>query len=241
MKTGIESFPPGMMDEIRAFLREDYQRPVGLDVYDDVFRTNTMFPLQRKKELARMIRTAREIGPRTVMEIGCDKGGGLYHWCKCFLSVQNVIGFEIRGTPYSEEFEKAFPHVRFQWGTDSQDVVQMRRLAQRSYGDLLPIDVLFIDGDKLKFKEDFDLYLPLMSPKGVVFMHDVADAEPSQAYEEVIARGYPYEVIHDVSESLEEMKKRTPPSCPHEAWLRHWRGRSCGVGVIRLDRKEKAS
>jgi hypothetical protein len=33
-----------------------------------------------------------------------------------------------------------------------------------------------------------------------------------------------------------ELSKRRggDPSCAHEAWLRHWQGRSCGVGVVYL-------
>lgn len=226
-------FPKGMVEEWEAFLAAD-KTPPGLDVYDAVFETGLCFPLQRKAELRRMIEVARSVEPKTVMEIGADKGGGLYHWCK-IPTVRNVIACEIRGTPYIDAFRRAFPDLQLMaFGRSSLDPTVWGAVSHNCG----LIDVLFIDGDKTKFVEDFDAYLPLMNPRGVVFMHDITDREPGRAFEAVQSRGYRTEWIVDRSEAFEAVSREergVEATTAHEAWLRHWKGGSCGVGVIWLN------
>jgi hypothetical protein len=261
-------FPLAMMPDIEKFFREVHPtlKP-GQDSYPEVFATELFFPLQRRRELEKMMQIARGTGPVcptcrgatmpmppsedadcktckgtcqgpvTVMEIGADKGGGLYHWCMCLPTVRNVIACEIRGTPYSELFCKAFltPHFpysgdcRMTWlNQSSYDQVTTDRVKRElTYG---PIDVLFIDGDKLGFLKDFYAYLPLMrQPGGVVFLHDITDkykGGPGEAFQILKDRGFRAESIVDTTEVADA------DDTPHGGWLKHWRGRSCGVGVI---------
>lgn len=251
-----DPFPPNMLQDIKSVLSNDSYRAYGLDVYQDVFDSPTMFPLQRQRELARMIQISRSIAPECVMEIGSDKGGGLYHWCKSISSVKNVIGCEIRGTPYNTLFENAFPHLSFFWlpmssyepgavhATQkflSQGNGLGRPTTHGSYEKIGVIDILFIDGDKSYFDKDFDVYLPLMNPKGIVFMHDIQDKSPRASYEKIIKRGYRHEEIIDKRDWEESEQRRMDgiaPKSEHESWLRHWEGKSCGVGVIYLDSPE---
>ena len=234
-------YPKGMTQEIEQFFLSEESRPAGLDSYDDVFSSHYFFPLQRRRELEKMMQIARSIAPKTVMEIGCDKSGGLYHWCKCLPSVQHVIACEIRGTPYANAFEKAFPKIEFLWLPQSSmgDAIGSvdNWLAMR--GSRVRIDCLFIDGDKSAFLKDFNAYLPMMNPQGIVFMHDVQDRPPMAAFETVKRRGlHDCSVILDVSESEEAVERERsgiPSTCEHENWLRIWKGRSCGVGVIKLE------
>lgn len=235
-----EPFPVGMMDCIREFFSKDSERKLGLDLYDDVFKTDLFYPLQRKAEMRRMIQVARQfnrIGPKVVYEIGIDKGGGLYHWCKCLPSVERVIGCEIRGIPYWEEFEKAFPHIRFTWlPGSSRSELNLDHLRQATKLD--PIDILFIDGDKGGFVEDFDACLPYLSRNAIVFMHDITDnPTPRDAFESICGRGYATEEIIDRSDSewaANRQRLGIVSENPYENWLRHWHGRSCGVGVVYL-------
>lgn len=229
-------FPANMMDEIRQFLSRECERLPGQNLYHEVFETAYFFPLQRKYELQKMIDMARRRNPKVVMEIGSDKGGGLYHWCKCIPTVKKVIACEIRGTPYAAEFYDAFPDLGLlflPWDSQRQG---MNRVIQRFLKDDL-IDVLFIDGDKLKMEEDFDKYLPLMHPQGLVFIHDVSDREPKKAFERISRRGYHFSFIVDRSDWMEADQREMagiPCANEHEGWLRYWKGRSCGVGVIDL-------
>lgn len=272
-----DPFPEGMVEEWAKFLAESHQP-------EDVFDTSLMFPLQRRGEWRRMMGVAFKTGPKceacsgtgdhnaagmiescrrchgmgcgpqTVMEIGADKGGGLWTWCKCLPTLKRVIACEIRGTPYSGLFERAFPHIRFLWLpcsslTDAAvaTVKNFLMLHAEQVGEdgnaavMRPakIDVLFIDGDKSWFHSDFTAYLPLMdSSKGVVFMHDVTDPAPGSAFE-ICRAGFRSEVIIDRSDADEECRREAQgiaATTAHQHWLRHWRGTSCGVGVIHVGR-----
>lgn len=222
-----DSFPKGMVEEIEAFLAAD-REPRGKDVYDSVFASGLFFPLQRKRELAAMMRTARSIQPRVVMEIGSDKGGGFYHWVKCLPTVTHAICCEVRGAPYEAAFRRAFPDVCFLFLSGSSygsDVVEKVAV----WLDGMAIDCLFIDGDKSHFLDDFHAYLPGMSCNGIVFMHDVVDKPMRSAFMEA-SKGFKHDMIHDVS----EVHDRGPDATAHDHWLTYWDERSCGVGVIRL-------
>ena len=237
-------FPARMMPSIEHFFREVHPTLTpGQDVYPEVFASELFFPLQRPKELEAMIRLARGINPVTVAELGCDKGGGLYHWAMCLPTVENVIGCEIRGTPYRDVFEKAWGiRDRMNPLTAEKDFLWCPHSSLnavhdvRDWMDGASIDVLFIDGDKAGMLKDFDAYLPLMRrPGGVVFMHDVSDDMPARAFTEIMRRGFRTELILDRSEGLEAGEREDrgeQPRNPHDGWLMHWRGRSCGVGVI---------
>ena len=218
-------------------MSEDDRTP-NQNIYDAVFDNPVLFPLQRKRELSAMISAARLKDPQIVAEIGADKGGGLYHWCKSLdASVARVIACEIRGTPYRKLFEKAFPEIDFLWLPQSSYSEETVDNVAGWLGDD-KIDVLFIDGDKSHFDTDFYLYRPMMEKKGLVFMHDITDHAPGGAYKKVLLENnYSICNIIDKSESEESMARKDQgieATTAHERWLRIWEGRSCGVGVIDL-------
>lgn len=230
-------FPPGMVAEIEKFLSTDSERPRGLDLYPEVFDTEFFFPLQRQRELARMIEVAREYDPEVVYEIGSDKGSGLYHWVKCLPTVRRAIASEIRGTPYRDAFERAFPEIDFLWiEGSSYDPTAIKKIKDWLGDDKL--NSVFIDGDKNEFERDFDLVLPMMSRPSVAFMHDIRDDVPGRAFNRVASRGiYRYSRIVDIQDSLDAMEREKlgePCRGSHDGWLRQWKGQSCGVGVIRI-------
>ena len=235
IRTMDAPYPPALMPCISQFFLEENKRESGLDLYDDVFNTDLFFPLQRQRELKYMIQTARTVKPVTVMEIGADEGGSLYHWCKCFPLVKNVIACEIRGLPYRHLFERHFPEIRFLWLEESS-CTQQAFDKVHGWLDGSFIDSLFIDGDKLSFHVDFHLYEKVMSPKGVVFMHDMKDKDPRASYDQVIKYGkYKTELYINVTDSEEASDRESRGiecASPHEGWLRHWRGASAGVGTI---------
>lgn len=249
-----DPYPEGMVKEIESVLREDYRQPAWKDIYENVFNSPLMFPLQRPREMSRMIQIARSIEPKTIMEIGSDKAGGLYHWCRSIEGVERIIACEVRGTPYSKVFEKRFPNLKFLWlpcssyetgsiaatsffmaNANRGQTNDNRAIAKTS--SKRGIDVLFIDGDKSAFEKDFDCYLPLMNRDGIVFMHDIQDDAPKAAFDKVVRRGYSHLRIIDKEDWHESEKRRMDDiavASAHEGWLRHWEGKSCGVGVIFL-------
>jgi len=237
------SFPTEMLANITEFFESEDTRSPGEDSYQEVFDTPDFFPLQRKRELERMMQIGRSIVPKVVMEIGADKGGGLYHWCKSFTSVKRVIACEFRGTPYKDLFEAALPHLDFLWIEDSSYKEETVERVQKWLGDD-KINCLFIDGDKNHFHTDFDRYLPSMSKPGIVFMHDVNDLGTStrKSFKDVASRGYRTEEVIDIDESIaaeQREMRHFPATNSYEGWLRYWKGRSCGVGIIYLDEETK--
>jgi predicted O-methyltransferase YrrM len=234
--TGDAPLPAGLCDCCEEFFQTENQRAIGRDVYEDIFASSLLFPLQRQREMAFMMQKARSFSPKVVFEIGADKAGGLYHWCKSLPTVQRVIACEIRGTPYSSLFERAFPHLDFLWLPESSyDLATVQKVAHWLGDDT--IDCLFIDGDKSAFDRDFHVYVPMMNASGVVFMHDIRDRAPRRGYDAVIKLGYIHEEHIDISDSeaaVSREQQGVPCSSPHEQWLRHWQGRSAGVGVIYL-------
>lgn len=244
-------FPDDLMPCIRKFFQSENSRPPGLDVYPDVYAADVFFPLQRPAEQAAMMRIARKIKPLTVAELGADKGGSLYGWCKSLRTVQNVIGCEIRGLPYHAVFEAVFPNVRFKWLNKSsyapETVDEVARFLWGKRDAFLfkeapdnQIDVLFIDSDKSAYILDFNAYLPLMNPDGIIFVHDVADPVPREGFEAMLAHGnYQHEeirILTDVDE-VKAKRDRGERLTPHDHWLLHWDGASASVGVIYLGEK----
>lgn len=229
-------FHEAMMSCIRKFFAEEHPKQIpGRFLYPAVFETDLFFPLQRKRELAIMMSYADGDNPKTVMEIGADKGGGLYHWCQ-LPTVQNVIACEINGLPYAAEFEKAFPDHNFLWlPKPSLQAVDDVRVACSIFG---AIDVLFIDGDKKGMRKDFDAFRPFVRDGGLIFLHDIRDDGPKQAWDSIVAE-MPRQcsVILDETEGIEAGERADrgePAKNSYDGWLRDWRGRSCGVGVVKV-------
>jgi hypothetical protein len=230
--------PANLVEMWEHFLRHPPQafgaKNECIDHY--IFDTD-LFPLQRKRELARMIQLAQRIEPKVVMSIGCDKGGELWHWCEFVPSVKRVIACEVRGVPYHRVFSRKFPDIDFLWlGCSSygnySDVTTTREIVAGWLKDD-KIDVLFIDGDKSEFLTDFRAYRPLMSNRGMVFMHDVHDPAPGEAWAEVRDHsGLRTFELYDTTEVMDLLLSGRPPRNGHEQWLKVWMGRSCGIGCV---------
>ena len=228
------SLPANLVEQFETFFEKEDTRKPGQNVYEEIFDSAILFPLQRKREMAFMMQCARAIAPRVVYEIGSDKAGGLYHWCKCLPSVDRVIACEIRGLPYADVFEKAFPHIDFLWIPDSSyDSTIVSEVSKWLKND--QIDCIFIDGDKHNFDTDFFAYFPLLNPNGLAFFHDIQDESTRRGYDKVVNCGFNHEEHIDLSESHEAVKREKEGvvcSNPHEQWLRYWGGRSAGVGLV---------
>lgn len=115
-------------------------------------------------------------GIKTVVEIGCYQGGSLAAWSRA-LHPYYMIGVtrdevELVGMPARLIGVSTPPRVDWVFGL-SQDADVFAQVKE-ALGDRL-IDFLFIDGGH-SFREvqnDFILYSALMSPHGIVGVHDV--------------------------------------------------------------------
>lgn len=233
-------FPDGMVEEIGDILKQGPDIPNEQDVYPHIFESGMFMPLQRKREMQQMVRLAKSVPHSTVMEVGADKGGSVYTWVKA-LQPERMIACEIRGTPYAQVFERAFPRTTFCWmGGSSYDPSVVSRITSWLRGHT--IDILFLDGDKLAFDRDFAAYISLVTPGGYVFMHDIVpdlDPVPRQAFLWASTRPEVEQAIEivDFSEHQELAQQDLQGPLvggPYNDWLRYWGPHSCGVGVLRI-------
>jgi predicted O-methyltransferase YrrM len=222
---GLEEFFAGGEDR-QSPAKSCYPRQA---VFDSV-----MFPLQRQREMEAMLHMAHGAYVYTILEIGSDKGGSLYHWC-CLSTVRRVVAIEITGMPYRDYFEKAFPHIEFLWIHGSS----YDEAAVKAVADFLgesKFDCIFLDGDKCRFLDDFSFYSPMVRKGGLCFVHDIHDDGPRDAWAKMVPGRITAEVI-DTRDSAEAViRERDGVECTgsYEGWLRHWQGKSCGVGIVYL-------
>jgi cephalosporin hydroxylase len=237
-----DSFPKGIQEEWARFVKDNGALEPGRDMYPEIFDNGLLFPLQRRNEMALMMQLARSVSPRVVMEIGSDKGGGFFHWCKSLPTVRRAVAAEFRGVPFIDAFLKLFPATGFCFiegsSFDPSNVQKVREFLEQNPIQPGKLDCLFIDGDKNGTAKDFAAYAPLVRPGGLVFIHDVEmkDIHPSQFFYS-LAADYRIMAILDGREGREaEARERAGEKCTtaYEGWLRIWKWTSCGVGVVQM-------
>ncbi len=233
------SYPENLLQAVDNLFEQEKNYPE--DSYETIFECNTMFPLQRKREMDRMMEIARSISPQVIFDIGSDKGGPAYAFCRA-LKPKRMICCEVRGTPYDTRFVQHFPSTDFLFIEDSSYAISTRVQVHNWLGNDR-IDVLFMDGDKGAFNKDWTTYKPMMSSKGIVLIHDVSEpGNPRGTFLELRGQYSHTETIIDTSESTEAMRREAegiPQKNMYEWWLRHWKGSYATVGVIYLDSKKK--
>lgn len=235
------AFPPGTSEFWAGLHKADL--PAGRDVYPEIF-AGDVFPLQRTNELAAMMQSARSLAPQVVMEIGSDKGGSFFHWCKSLPTVRRAIAIEYNGIPFIEGFLKLFPTIDFCFVEGSSyepsNVARVNTFLHDTNEEDKPdfIDCLFIDGDKNGTARDFHAYAPMVRPGGLVFIHDIEDRtiHPSDFFYS-LAKHYRIMAIFDGREGAEAEKRANagaPLQNSYDQWLRAWKWHSCGVGVVQM-------
>lgn len=228
--------PPMLANEWADFFRSESSREPGQNLYWDIFNHGVLFPLQRARETQEMMRRARTLQPKVVMEIGADKGGSFYHWVKCHPTVKKAIALEIRGVPYASAFKAAFPDVEFLFlEAASLDGTALR--AVRAFLGEDSLDCLFLDGDKGFFDRDFYAYLGFTRPGALVMLHDVNGAAPPVVAFGELQRHFHCELVYDGTEGVEARKRAQRGELiktGYEGWLRIWQDSGCGVGIVHV-------
>jgi hypothetical protein len=203
--------PDGLVEEWERLLK----LPPSMEV---PFSSPIAFPLQRRRELTRMLHAVRKA--QTVVDVGSDKGGGVYCWCVCLPKLRRVVVCEPRGVPYAKLFEHAFPWLEFVWHAGPSSTLSVPD----------GVDVAFLDGDKLRFAEDFHTVWPSVTRGGWVFFHDIQIEQPRAAFEQCKRYGS-YSFMYVNTSEYKERSGR-PARTAHDAWLLHWQNSSCGVGGV---------
>lgn len=140
--------------------------------------------VQKVPELEGLIGLVRERRPRTVVEIGTDRGGTLFAWCRLADPEALLVSIDLPGGlfggGYSWREARRFRHFFAQPGQtihtirrDSHDPKTVRRLERLLSGR--HVDFLLIDGDHTYegAKRDWELYEPFVAPGGLIALHDI--------------------------------------------------------------------
>jgi len=118
---------------------------------------------QHEVELAAALDLAAELQPAVIVEIGCDRGGGLYAWRQV---CDRVYGITLPPGPPEQ-------HGAALILGDSHDPATLAALGAQLGGD--PVCVLIVDGDHTLagVRADLAMYGPLVRPGGLVLIHDI--------------------------------------------------------------------
>ena len=137
-------------------------------------------PSQEMGEIKPFYHFIRKLKPKIVCEIGTDKGGTLYLWCKASHDKALIVSLDLPSrnnyTPkrrnFYSNFKKEKQDIRFVVG-DSHKKETFDLLKKTLNGNL--IDFLFIDGDHTYegVKQDFYDYSKLVKKGGYIALHDI--------------------------------------------------------------------
>ena len=139
--------------------------------------------VQKISELSPLISLLKRRKLRTIVEIGTQKGGTLYAWCRVALPDAFIVSIDLPGGPFGggyslKEMKRFWTYRRkkqriYFFRKDSHKKVTRDELIKKLKGR--KIDFLFIDGDHryTGVKKDWNLYTPLVKRNGLIVFHDI--------------------------------------------------------------------
>jgi cephalosporin hydroxylase len=121
-------------------------------------------------EVAQLCERVKALQPKTILEIGVDRGGSMNLWCQFapkdarYIGVDNAMQFVIkRDTPQEKTLIEA----------DSTKPETLEKVKAALNG--AEVDFLFIDGDHTEavVRSDYEMYAPLVRQGGIIAFHDI--------------------------------------------------------------------
>lgn len=139
-------------------------------------------PVQIRSEFKSFLLLFQEKKPQVILEIGVDKGGSLFSFCKLAPEDSLIIAIDLPEEDGGYSQWKEAMYMKFK--KPKQELILLRGDSHseetlHKIKDILAgreIDFAFIDGDHSYegVKQDFDMYSPLIKKGGLVSFHDVA-------------------------------------------------------------------
>ena len=142
-------------------------------------------PAQLRSEIVALLELVERERPRRSVEIGTSLGGSLFLLCQAAPTDAAIVSVDVPlhpldkyGSGYHESrrilyraFGRGRQRLRLVLG-DSHDSATVARAERALRG---PVDLLFVDGDHSYegVTRDWELWLPLVRPGGLVAFHDV--------------------------------------------------------------------
>lgn len=144
---------------------------------------------QSEYEFSNLYNIIKSIKPTKVVEIGSLFGGTLWHWMNLCEPGSTFVSIDLM-VPNSDNRYKMqqFCHNRlwYEWANNFDHKLQViegksqdPKVLETMYTKYKPVDFLFIDGDHTynAVRQDFQNYLDLVRPGGVIAFHDIAIPE----------------------------------------------------------------
>jgi len=181
------------LDRNRSFARlaEFHSRPRSLQEVVDwalnfrggggLYRVKT---LQKRSEIYGLAKMVQDIAPKTILEIGTERGGTLLIWSA--IASERVISCDIQDMTIQQKLFGRFPPPSSQCQVDllsgdshSEGFFESVKTALGG----ADVDFLFIDGDHSEkgVESDFYMYRRLVRPGGLIAFHDIVENQPVES------------------------------------------------------------
>jgi len=171
-----------------ALVRRIRRLPAGLDpaaAFAFARSEAEIAPNQKEPEILWLLGRLAEAPPRTVLEIGTDRGGKLFLWTRVAspdavlvsVDVRKMVGRLGRFSPFAlvrTSFGRERQRVALIDGMYSHEPETIERVRAALGGR--QVDFLFVDADHAyeSVRRDFELYERLVRPGGIIAFHDVS-------------------------------------------------------------------
>jgi cephalosporin hydroxylase len=184
-------------------------------------------PSQIRSEILDLLKLLSSHPPKTLMEIGTDKGGTLFLFSRVATPDALLISLDLPADRPGWGYPPWRKEVFLSFAREGQRIelvladshvpatVELIRklLAGRS------LDFLLIDGDHSYegVKRDFEMYAPLVTPGGLIAFHDIVPRRPEPC---------------GVPQFWQELKKNRPVT----ECVADWNQSGYGIGLVRNNR-----
>lgn len=164
---------------------------------------------QQPSEITALAKIVKASSPKRILEIGTNRGGTLYIWCR-YTDANKIVsldlpegdfggGYPPSKIPFFESFAENTGSIEF-FLRNSHHPETLEKI-KSCFEE--PIDFLFIDGDHTYdgVKSDFEMYKPLVAENGIIALHDIVhhpnhpDVEVDKFWNEIKERYETKEII----------------------------------------------
>jgi len=140
--------------------------------------------LQKRSEIYGLAKMVQDIAPKTILEIGTERGGTLLIWSA--IASERVISCDIQEMEVQQKLFSQFPPPSSQCQVDLLSGDSHSEVFFDSVKTALggaEVDFLFIDGDHSEkgVELDFHMYRRLVRPGGLIAFHDILENQPVES------------------------------------------------------------
>ncbi len=177
-------------------------------VYED--SAGLMKPIQVRSEILGLLKKIKEIKPSNILEIGTANGGTLFLFTRVATQNARIMSIDLPGGEFGGGYPGWKSSFYKSFALSNQEIILLRADSHddktlNQIKDLAgenSLDFLFIDGDHTYegVKKDFEMYIHLVKPGGIIAFHDIVPHPPESGREisrfwENIKSGYHYEEV----------------------------------------------